>query len=51
MATTMVDGDDFILRQQQCGETHDDDNLWRSKQREKDATTLSAGEKKREITI
>ena len=47
----MVDYDDFDLGQQQCRETHDDDDLWKSEQREKDATTLSAGEKKREIPI
>ena len=51
MATAIVDGDGFDLRQQQCRETRDDNDLWRSKQREKDATTLSAGEKKREIPI
>ena len=28
-------------------EKHDDSDLWRSEQREKDATTLSAGEKER----
>ena len=51
METTMVDGDNFDLGQQQCGETHDDGDLWRSEQREKDATTLSTEEKKREIPI
>ena len=51
MATTMVDGGGFDLGQQRCGETRDDNDLWRNEQREKDVTTLSAREKKKEIRI
>ena len=47
----MMDGDGFDLGQQQCGETHDDDALWRSEKREKDAKSLSARKKKRDIPI